>query len=83
MYNSTAGLSFRVDVGHTSILLIVIVQPVLGVGFQYLNDIPNQVRKLLVQLDLLDVLTDPLALSPGFVIDPLDVTAEYAYLIVN
>ena len=58
-------------------------QPVLGVRLKHLHHVSHQVRQLLIQLDLLCVLPDPLVLPPALVLDPLDVAPEDAVLVID
>mmetsp|Transcript_16790 Transcript_16790/g.40142 ORF Transcript_16790/g.40142 Transcript_16790/m.40142 type:complete len:433 (-) Transcript_16790:29-1327(-) len=77
------GLALRVHVGGAPLLHLLVLQPVLRLRLENLHDISHEVRKLLVQFDLLDVLPDALPLPPALVLDPLDVAAEYADFVVD
>ena len=56
---------------------------VLGLGIQHLHDVPDQVRQLLVHLDLLLVLLDLLPLAAALVGDALQVAAHDADVVVD
>ena len=56
---------------------------ILGLRIENLDDVSDQIRQLLVHLDLLLVLLDPLPLAPTLVGDALQVAAHDANVVVE
>mmetsp|Transcript_7861 Transcript_7861/g.23192 ORF Transcript_7861/g.23192 Transcript_7861/m.23192 type:complete len:227 (+) Transcript_7861:699-1379(+) len=62
-----------VHIGRGTLLSLFRREPILRLRFQHLHHVPHQVRKLLVQLNLLLVLPNPISLPPALVCNTLNV----------
>ena len=61
----------------------LLFQAVLRVLVQHLHDVAHEIRQLLVELDLVEVLLDLVLLVEGLVVDALDVGPHYAAVVLE